>query len=500
MFESSLLVDPAEVFPDLVAAIDAVPVRAARGGTAAQCDLQVRSLLALARRLEGLLLAAVSAFDDQGFAPALGASSTGSYLTAHGHLDPAGARRLVLAARTADRMPQLAAMLAAGDIGLEHVAAVGFATRRVPSEVLAAQDPTFASLAASARPAELRVAGKQLQAMYDTDAASRDATHVRDSRHLSLAPTFHDAWHLEGLLTPEDGTSLAVALESLMGRRGEQDLRTVTQRRADALIELAELAELALRSARLPDCGGDRPRVTLLVQAGRNPFTHHHHRHDQDQDDQDDQDDPAALQHGLHDLAGAATGAGTGSPYGQLGLPGSTGSTGSAGSDSEPDQTATAARGDVTLKVTAFDHGDAQLLASTAMITPDVLARICCEADLNVATLTATGELVNLGRTSRHPNLHQRRATVLRDQHCVFPGCDTPPARCQVHHLKFWTRDHGPTDLHNLALVCWFHHRLVHEDHWTLTPAPPTPHHPAGSWHATAPNGHQLRQWRQQTA
>jgi hypothetical protein len=91
------------------------------------------------------------------------------------------------------------------------------------------------------------------------------------TRHLSLSQTLDDRWHLQGLLTPTDGTTLAVALEALAGKRGGEDDRSITQRRADALIELAELG---LRSAELPDCGGDRPRVTLLLHASSNPFTH----------------------------------------------------------------------------------------------------------------------------------------------------------------------------------------------------------------------------------
>lgn len=84
----------------------------------------------------------------------------------------------------------------------------------------------------------------------------------------------------------------------------------------------------------------------------------------------------------------------------------------------------------------------------------------------------------------------------IRDKHCVFPGCDTPPNRCQVHHLHFWGEG-GRTDLCNLALVCAFHHHLVHEYHWALAVAPPTPDHPAGGWIATAPDGYENRQWRQ---
>ena len=182
MFECTLLVDPADQFPDLVAAIDAVPARAARGGTAVECDQRLRSLLILARRVDGLLLAQIAAFDDQGFAPAMGSKSTGAYLAAHAHLDAGAARQLVIAARTADRLPQLGSMLSAGDISTDHVAAVGSATRRLPQQVVTGEDATFASLAASARPSDLRVAGAHLQAMYDTDATSRDARHLHESR------------------------------------------------------------------------------------------------------------------------------------------------------------------------------------------------------------------------------------------------------------------------------------------------------------------------------
>ena len=270
MFESRVLVDPAEVYPDLAAAIDAVPVRATRGGTAADSAVRVRALKVLSDRVKARWLAEVAAFDDQGFATPCGAKSTGSFLAAHGHLDAADARRAVVAARTADRLPQLGAMLAAGDITADHVAAVGFSTRRVPSEIVTSFDPVFATLAASAKPSDLRVAGKQLQHTYDTDAVSRDAHHVRDTRYLTLAQTFGDAWHLEGLLTPEDGLTLSLVLDALSTNAGAEDDRTATQRRSDALVEMARLA---LRAGELPDTGGDQPRVTLLVRPRPTPST-----------------------------------------------------------------------------------------------------------------------------------------------------------------------------------------------------------------------------------
>ncbi len=62
-----------------------------------------------------------------------------------------------------------------------------------------------------------------------------------------------------------------------------------------------------------------------------------------------------------------------------------------------------------------------------------------------------------------------RRAVTARDRHCAFPGCDTPPAACQVHHLRPKARG-GPTKLGNLILLCTFHHLIaVHQWGWTLT-------------------------------
>ena len=48
------------------------------------------------------------------------------------------------------------------------------------------------------------------------------------------------------------------------------------------------------------------------------------------------------------------------------------------------------------------------------------------------------------------------------------------------HHVKHWP--HGPTDLDNLVLSCFFHHRLVHEHGWdvSLTGSEVTWYRPSG--------------------
>jgi hypothetical protein len=79
---------------------------------------------------------------------------------------------------------------------------------------------------------------------------------------------------------------------------------------------------------------------------------------------------------------------------------------------------------------------------------------------------------LDLGDTSRIPP-HLRRAVILRDRQCAFPGgCDQPAMACEPHHLTH--REHGGhTSLTNLGLFCWYHrHVVVHEWGWTITLGP----------------------------
>src|SRR6266699_3361923 len=62
-----------------------------------------------------------------------------------------------------------------------------------------------------------------------------------------------------------------------------------------------------------------------------------------------------------------------------------------------------------------------------------------------------------------------RRAVILRDQHCRFPGgCDQPAAACEVHHLTH-KADGGKTSVQDCALFCWYHHQvIIHQQGWTV--------------------------------
>jgi hypothetical protein len=70
-------------------------------------------------------------------------------------------------------------------------------------------------------------------------------------------------------------------------------------------------------------------------------------------------------------------------------------------------------------------------------------------------------------RAQRLANAAQRKALALRDRGCIIPGCHIPPDQCQPHHVTDWARS-GRTDLENMALLCWPHHRQVELHQWLI--------------------------------
>jgi hypothetical protein len=100
-------------------------------------------------------------------------------------------------------------------------------------------------------------------------------------------------------------------------------------------------------------------------------------------------------------------------------------------------------------------------------LSGEALRRILCEAQISRLITDGPSEILDLGRAVRTVTPAQRRALVIRDKECVWPGCRVPHQRCDAHHLIFWMFG-GRSDLTNYALLCPAHHRYVHEGQWTL--------------------------------
>ncbi len=100
-------------------------------------------------------------------------------------------------------------------------------------------------------------------------------------------------------------------------------------------------------------------------------------------------------------------------------------------------------------------------------ITAETVRRIACDCARTRILLGDGSEPIDVGRCTRTIPPALRRALVVRDKHCRFPGCDRPPDWCDGHHLIHWI-DGGETNLANTCLLCRRHHRFVHELGWQL--------------------------------
>ena len=104
-------------------------------------------------------------------------------------------------------------------------------------------------------------------------------------------------------------------------------------------------------------------------------------------------------------------------------------------------------------------------LEAGPVIANETARRLSCDAIVE-CVITDHRKVLGIGRRSRLIPAWLRRQLWFRDGGCVWPGC---PERhfVHAHHRKHWA-DGGRTDLGNLALLCGYHHRFLHEHAWTI--------------------------------
>jgi uncharacterized protein DUF222/HNH endonuclease len=98
----------------------------------------------------------------------------------------------------------------------------------------------------------------------------------------------------------------------------------------------------------------------------------------------------------------------------------------------------------------------------TGPVHPEVVRRWACDASVSRVITRGGSEPLDVGRRTAVVPSPMRRALIVRDRHCAFPGCDRPPPWCDAHHIDHWA-DGGITAISNLLLLCRRHHRLVHQ-------------------------------------
>jgi len=385
-------------------------------------------------------------------------------------------------AKRLETHPRVMAALAAEDLSESYGRAICQWTDKLPVDCRPAADAILLSAAKAGM--DLRDLAGLAAEMYERsrpDLPDEDPAHGFEDRAVSLETTFQGAGVLNGDLTPECAAVVGAVLDALGAPAGAEDSRTHAQRYHDAL---QEAMRRLLAAGLLPERAGQPVKALVHVSLADLMLLN----------------GSSALMDqwiaGVRAQWAAARAAASES-----------GSDGGAWLDGDGARSFTC-DASVTPVVTgevnpaaledlirlcaeldkrrrAGDHaGDAGDPA------PDMPAEEALEQAIigkAVDLLSGPGGLASflrrrqLGARLGGPSLPLdvgvsadipaaiRRAVILRDQHCRFPGgCDQPAAGCEVHHLRH-RKDGGPTSVKDCALFCFFHHQVViHQWGWTV--------------------------------
>jgi hypothetical protein len=119
-------------------------------------------------------------------------------------------------------------------------------------------------------------------------------------------------------------------------------------------------------------------------------------------------------------------------------------------------------------------------------IEPATAQRLACDNPMLGALIDEHGKVLALGRTRRLVSKPLRRALMIRDKMCRYPGCHQT-RHLDAHHVIPWIQG-GRTDLQNLILLCRWHHTAVHEGGVSIT-------RDGEGWVFTKPDGQPCDWW-----
>ena len=124
----------------------------------------------------------------------------------------------------------------------------------------------------------------------------------------------------------------------------------------------------------------------------------------------------------------------------------------------------------VTVTRSAFGNstGHGRIEGQADPISMSTIERLACEGGQTPVIFDETGRPLDVGREQRLFTRRQRTALAVRDGGCMWLGCDRPPSWCEAHHVVFWKRDGGKTNIDDGILLCKHHHLLAHNNGWEI--------------------------------
>jgi hypothetical protein len=214
-------------------------------------------------RLEAEFLRRLHRFHRAHGAQADGAVSTVSWLRQHCGMTVKAAAYRVHLARTLGELPATLDSARGGGASLSNVTMIAHLADDVGVAQVAPLESILVGAAETLEPGAMRTLTQATRLRLDPDGVLADANHAHQRRWFDCDQTYGGVYVLRGELDADKGALVKTALDALSKPAGG-DTRLASQRRADALVELAATQ---LRCGDHRDVHGQRPHLMVTVSA-----------------------------------------------------------------------------------------------------------------------------------------------------------------------------------------------------------------------------------------
>jgi uncharacterized protein DUF222 len=251
-----------DALAQLKAAVLAFRQREKGSLTAAATGEELREVRSIIDSLEQEFCSSARSFQRCGGHLLEGAPSAVSWLRHNCNMSSTAAADRLCVGRELESLPKVAEALAAGEIGYQSASVLCHLRDKLCEKRELFVEGEMLELARRHTVKDLRFLCLHARHAVDPDGFFKDAEEDFSRRWLQVSQMADGMHVIDGVLDPVGGAAVLTALDSLARRFSPEDVRSHSQRMADALVELTHHA---LDEGKLPSRGGVKPHVNLTT-------------------------------------------------------------------------------------------------------------------------------------------------------------------------------------------------------------------------------------------
>jgi len=248
----------------LQAAVDALVDESIDGVSTHALGADVVDIRLAIDRLEAECLRRLHRFDRAHGAVAASGVSTVSWMRHSCAMTVKAAASRVHLARTLGALAATLDSARAGRAAFGNVTMIAHLAEDVGVEQVAPLEPILVGAAETFAPGAMRTLTQATRLRLDPDGVLADANHAHERRWFECEQTYGGVFVLRGELDADGGALVKTAIDALSHGMQRGETRSASQRRADALVDLAATQ---LRCGDHRDVHGQRPHLTVTVSA-----------------------------------------------------------------------------------------------------------------------------------------------------------------------------------------------------------------------------------------